>query len=142
NRKDWPKAVQGYEVIAGRVPNKFGEKSLLQAARLNFFDLKDYVKAENYFTRLKDFASTQENKLEAMRGLLRSQYQLEKWTEAVANAKELSSAKGSSSDDKALANMAIAKSYQVNGQADLALANFKTVVQLNKGALAAEARYE
>ena len=75
-----------------------------------------------------------------MRGLLRSQYQQQKWTEAVANAKELSSAKGSSSDDKSLANMAIAKSYQVDGQADLAIANFKTVVQLNKAALAAEAR--
>jgi len=67
---------------------------------------------------------------------------LQKWTEAVENAKELVGAKGSSSDDKALANMAIAKSYEVNRQYDLALANFKTVVQLNKAALAAEARYE
>jgi lipopolysaccharide biosynthesis regulator YciM len=81
-------------------------------------------------------------KLEAMRGLLRSQYQLQKWTEAVENAKELTAAKGSSADDKSLANMAIAKSYQVNGQHDLAITNFKSVVQFNKAALAAEARYE
>ena len=59
-----------------------------------------------------------------------------------ANAKELAVAKGGSSDDKALANMAIAKSYQVNNQYDLAIANYKSVVQLNKAALAAEARYE
>lgn len=77
-----------------------------------------------------------------MRGLLRSQYQQQKWTEAVENAKELTEAKGSSADDKTLANMAIAKSYQVGGQYDLAIANFKSVVQLNKAALAAEARYE
>ena len=77
-----------------------------------------------------------------MRGLLRSQYQLQKWTEALANAKELAVAKGSSSDDKALANMAIAKAFEVEGQYDQAIANFKSVVQLNKGALAAEARYE
>ena len=38
--------------------------------------------------------------------------------------------------------MAIAKSYQVSGQYDLAITNFKSVVQLNKAALAAEARYE
>ena len=38
--------------------------------------------------------------------------------------------------------MAIAKSYQVNGQYDLAIANFKSVVTINKAALAAEARYE
>ena len=31
--------------------------------------------------------------------------------------------------------MAIAKSYQVNGQYDLAIGNFKSVVQLNKAAL-------
>ncbi|OYW18375.1 MAG: hypothetical protein B7Z54_06220 [Sphingobacteriales bacterium 12-47-4] len=77
-----------------------------------------------------------------MRGLLRSQYQLEKWTEALDNAKELVNEKGSSTDDKTLANMAIAKSYQVNRQYDLAIANYKTVVSLNKAALAAEARYE
>jgi tetratricopeptide (TPR) repeat protein len=77
-----------------------------------------------------------------MRGLLRSQYQLQRWTEAVENAKELTAAKGSSADDKSLANMAIAKSYQVEGQHDLAIANYKSVVTLNKAALAAEARYE
>jgi len=77
-----------------------------------------------------------------MRGLLRCQYQQQKWTEAVENAKELTDAKGSSADDKTLANMAIAKSYQVGGQYDLAIANFKTVVQINKAAMAAEARYE
>jgi tetratricopeptide (TPR) repeat protein len=80
--------------------------------------------------------------LEAMRGLLRCQYQLQKWSQAVENANELVTLKGSSTDDKALANMAIAKAYQVNGQHDLAIANFKSVVSLNKAALAAEARYE
>ncbi|MBL7762707.1 MAG: tetratricopeptide repeat protein, partial [Chitinophagaceae bacterium] len=50
--------------------------------------------------------------------------------------------KGGSSDDKSLANMAIAKSYQVSGEYDLAIANYKTVVTLNKAALGAEARYE
>ena len=38
--------------------------------------------------------------------------------------------------------MAIAKSYQVAGQYDLAITNYKSVVQLNKAELAAEARYE
>ena len=141
-KKDWKNALTGYEDVAINAPNKYAERAILAAARINFFELKDYAKAEAYYSQLNKEASNQENKLEAMRGLLRSQYQLQKWTEAVANAKELAIAKGSSSDDKALANMAIAKSYEVNRQFDLALANFKTVVQLNKAALAAEARYE
>ncbi|MBO9631694.1 MAG: tetratricopeptide repeat protein [Chitinophagaceae bacterium] len=142
NQKDWAKAAAGYEVLADRVPHKYGEKSLLNAARLNFFDLKNYEKAEKYFARLKDFANSQENKLEAMRGLLRSQYQLKKWSEAVENARELLNQKGIGTDDKTMANMAIAKSYQNNNQCDQAITQFRTVVSLSKSAYGAEARYE
>lgn len=142
SKKDWNNALTGYDVVAANAPNKYAERAVLTAARINFFELKNYAKAETYYAQLKQITASQENKLEAMRGLLRCQYQLQKWTEAVDNAKELTAAKGSSSDDKSLANMAIAKSYQVGGQCDLAIANFKSVVQLNKAALAAEARYE
>ncbi len=141
-KKDWNNALAGYEDVAANAPNKYAEKAILAAARISFFELKNYPKAEIYYVQLSQITSSQEDKLEAMRGLLRSQYQQQKWADAAASGKELVNAKGSSSDDKALANMAIAKSYQVAGQHDLALANFKTVVLLNKAALAAEARYE
>lgn len=142
NQKAWAKAVSGYETLSDRVPHKFGEKSLLNAARLNFFDLKDYEKAEKYFGKLKDFSSNQENKLEAMRGLLRSQYQLSKWDEAVANAKDLLNQKGIGTDDKVLANMAIARSYKNNNQCELAITQYRTIISLSKSAYSAEARYE
>jgi TolA-binding protein len=142
SKSDWNNALTGYEAVAAEAPNKYAEKAVLGAARINFFELKNYAKAETYYAQLKQITSTQENKLEAMRGLLRSQYQQQKWTDAMNNAKDLLNQKGSSSDDKALANMAIAKSYQVGGQYDLAIANYKTVVTINKSALAAEARYE
>ena len=141
-KKDWNNALSGYDVVAANAPNKYAERAVLTAARINFFELKNYLKAETYYAQLKQITASQENKLEAMRGLLRCQYQLQKWKEAVENAKELTAAKGSSTDDKSLANMAIAKSYQVDGQCDLAIDNFKSVIQLNKAALAAEARYE
>jgi TolA-binding protein len=142
SKKEWANALTGYETVAATAPNKYAERAVLTAARICFFEIKDYGKAETYYVQLKQITSSQENKLEAMRGLLRSQYQLQKWTEAVENAKELTNAKGSSSDDKSLANMAIAKSYEVGGQYDVAITNFKSVIQLNKSALAAEARYE
>ena len=141
-RKDWNNALSGYNAVAEKAPNRFAEKAILQAARIYFFEQKNYTQAESYYAQLKQIASGQENRLEAMRGLLRCQYQLQKWGQAVENANELVTLKGSSSDDKALANMTIAKSYQVNGQYDLAIANYKSVVVLNKAALAAEARYE
>ena len=142
SKKDWNNALKGYELVASKAPNKFAEKSVLEAARIYFFEMKNFSKAEGYYAQLKDISNSQENKLEAMRGLLRSQYQLQRWTEAEHNAKELVNAKGSSTDDKTLANMAIAKSYEVNNQYDLAITNFKSVILLNKAALAAEARYE
>jgi tetratricopeptide (TPR) repeat protein len=142
NQKDWAKAAEGYEKLSDLVPHKFGEKALLNAARLNFFELKNYEKSEKYFTRLKEFASSQENKLEAMRGLLRSQFQLQKWNEAVTNAKDLLNQKGIGSDDKVLANMAIAKSFQTANQCDQAISYYRQVVALNKSAYGAEARYE
>lgn len=142
NQKDWPKAAAGYEILADRVPHKFGEKSLLNAARLNFFDLKNYTKSEKYFAKLKEFATSQENKLEAMRGLLRSQFQLQKWTEATDNAKELLNQKGIGTDDKVLANLAVARSYQANGQYSDAITAYRTIASLSKAAYGAEARYE
>ncbi|MET0392761.1 MAG: tetratricopeptide repeat protein, partial [Chitinophagaceae bacterium] len=141
-KKDWKNALAGYEPVAAHAPNRYAERAILAAARIHFFELKDNAKAETYYTQLIQVSSSQENKLEGMRGLLRSQYQLQKWADAMNNAKELVAAKGSSADDKVLANMAIAKSYEVNEQYDQALNSFKTVVQLNKAALAAEARYE
>ncbi|MBZ5855726.1 tetratricopeptide repeat protein [Flavihumibacter profundi] len=141
SRKEWVKAAAGYESVAARVPNRFGEKSLLQAARLNFFELKQYEKAAGYYTSLKEFASSQENKLEAMRGLLRSQYQLEKWNEAQDNAKELLQYKGASADDKLLANMVLAKAAEAEGQFDLAIGYYKNAASGTKGELSAASRY-
>lgn len=142
NKKNWTKAVAGYEEVADRVPNKFGEKSLLQVARLHFFEIKNYEKAEQYFTKLKEFAGNQENKLEAMRGLLRSQFQLQKWGVGVENAKELLAQKGSSTDDKVLANFALAKAAQTSNQCETAISYFRAVVNLNKASYGAESRFE
>lgn len=141
-RKDWNNALSSYATVAERAPNEFAERAVLQAARINFFELKNYADAEKYYGQLKQITASQENKLEAMRGLLRSQYQLQKWSDAVDNAKDLIAQKSASADDKALANMTIAKSAQINGQYDVAISAFKQVVAVNKGAFAAEARYE
>ncbi|GAA4751661.1 tetratricopeptide repeat protein [Flavisolibacter ginsenosidimutans] len=142
SRKDFANAVSNYAEVARRAPNTFAETAILQAARLNFFELKNYPEAERYYAQLKQITSRQENRLEAMRGLLRSQYLQKKWSDAVDNAKDLIAQKGASSDDKSLANMAIGKSAQIAGHYDEALTAFKAVVAVNKAEVGAEARYE
>lgn len=142
SRKDWNNALSNYAEVAKRAPNTFAEQAILQAARLNFFELKNNAEAETYYAQLKQVTSSQENRLEAMRGLLRTQYIQKKWSEAVDNAKELIAQKGASGDDKSLANMAIGKSAQIAGRYDEALTAFRAVVAVNKAAVGAEARYE
>ena len=142
NQKNWAKATVGYEVVANKAPNKFAEKALLQAARINFFYIKDYAKAEIYYGKLKDFSSSQENKTEAMRGLLRSQYELQHWTAATDNAKDMLAQKGLGTDDRVLANMVLGKSFQSSGDCASGLQYFRTVASLSHAAYGAEAGYQ
>lgn len=141
-RKDWKNAVGGYAEVADRGPSKYAERATAQAGRIYYFELQDYAKAEEYFTKLKDIAGGGENRLDAMRGLLRSQYNQKKWEEAVANAQELLKEKNTSVDDKVLAYMATARAQQNKEQYAEAIQNFKSVVSINKASFAAEARYE
>jgi TolA-binding protein len=140
-KKDYNNALTYYGNVAAKAPNKYAEKATLQAARLSYFELKDYAKAEQYYTQLKGIATQNDTKLEAMRGLLRVQYKLNKWTEAVPNAQELLQQKGVATDDKMMANMVLAKNSQSKNELDVAASYYKTVVSLGKSEYAAEARY-
>ena len=142
NRKDWKNAIQGYDAVVTRGQSKFAERAAGQAARISYFELQDYTKAETYFTQYKELSSTRENRLDAMRGLLRSQYSLKKYTEAASNAQELLREKSISTDDRQLATMVTAKASEQKGQFSEAIQDFRTVANGNKAALGAEARYE
>ncbi|MBN8788939.1 MAG: tetratricopeptide repeat protein [Terrimonas sp.] len=141
-RKDWKNASAGYGEVADRGPSRYAEMAASTAGRIYYFELQDYPKAEQYFTKLKELAAGGENRLEAMRGLLRSQYQQKKWLDAVPNAQELLKEKNISVDDKVLAYMVTARSLQDKGQFSEAIQNFRNVVNINKASFAAEARYE
>jgi TolA-binding protein len=140
-RKDFSHAITYYNNVAAKAPNNYAEQSVLQAARIAYFELKDYKQAEQYFEQLKTIAGNPENKLESMRGLLRCQYKLNEFDEALPNAQDLLQQKGIASDDKAMANLIIAKNYQNNNQLGDATGAYKAVVSAGKSEYAAEARY-
>lgn len=140
-KKSFDNAIKYYDAVAAKAPNRYAEASALQAARISYFELKDYERAEKYFAQLKGLAVTPENKQESMKGLLRCQYKLSKWTEAVPNAEELLKEKGIATDDKMMANMILAKNYQNNNNLEDASIAYKRVIQLGKSEYAAEARY-
>lgn len=140
--KDWKNAVQGYEAVVNLGSNKYAERAALAAARAAYFELQDYAKAKIYFIKLKELATTPENELEALRGLVRSYYQTKDFIEANNASKELLTKKGLSTDDKAIANLVFGKSLQADNHCDQAIAAFKQVAAVNKSAWGAEARYE
>ncbi len=141
SNKDFNAALPYYNAVAAKAPNKYAERATLQSARIYYFDLKDYVNAQKYFAQLKTIATQQENKLEAMRGLLRCQYKSQQYKEAVANAQDILQEKGAATDDKMMANMVVAKSAQADNQLPEASSAYKAVVGLGKSEYSAEAHY-
>ncbi len=141
NKKNFENALQAYQTIVAKYPNSYAERSALQTARIYYFEKIDYNNGEKYFAITKSIATQQENRLEAMRGLLRCQYKLKNWEYAVSNAQELLLEKGIATDDKMMANLMMAKQSQDKNKLDEALSSYKQVLNLGKTEYSAEANY-
>jgi TolA-binding protein len=140
--KDFQNALTGYDYVNSKGLNRFFEKATLEAARISYFELKDYSKAKKYFESLTGGSINQDNQLEALRGLVRCYYQLKEYAQANDAAKNLLTKKGISTDDKSIAFLVLGKSQQVNNDCGAAITSFKSCAAINKAAWGAEARYE
>jgi len=140
--KDFQNALAGYDYVSSKGLNRFFEKATLEAARISYFELKDYARAKKYFEALTTGAVIQDNQLEALRGLVRCYYQLKEYAQANDAAKNLLTKKGISTDDKSVAFLVLGKSQQVNNDCAAAINSFRSCAAINKAAWGAEARYE
>jgi tetratricopeptide (TPR) repeat protein len=140
--KDLPNALIGYDYVNSKGNSKYFEKATLEAARINYFELKNYAEAKKYFESLRTNSVIQDNQLEALRGLVRCYYQTKDYTQANISSKELLARKGISTDDKSIGFLVLGKSQQVAGDCAAAIASFKSVAAINRSAWGAEARYE
>lgn len=141
-KKDWKNALPGYEYVARQGNSRYAERAALIAARTYYFELQDFAKAQPFYEQLRLYATTDENRLEALRGNLRCLYRLKDFKQAADVARELLAGKTIANDDKALANLVTGRNYQINNQFDLAIQSYRGVIAVNKGEWAAEARYE
>jgi tetratricopeptide (TPR) repeat protein len=140
--KDLPNALIGYDYVNSKGNSKYFEKATLEAARINYFELKNYAEAKKHFESLRVNSVVQDNQLEALRGLVRCYYQTKDYTQANISSKELLTRKGISTDDKSIGYLVLGKSQQVAGDCAAAIASFKSVAAINRSAWGAEARYE
>ncbi|OYZ53113.1 MAG: hypothetical protein B7Y11_10810 [Sphingobacteriia bacterium 24-36-13] len=134
-------ALGFYKAVAALSPNKYAERSALQAGRIYYFDFQDYNNASTYYALLKIIALQQENKLEAMRGLLRCQYKTQQFAQAAPNAAELLLQKNIATDDRLMAGYVIAKNDQMDKKNAQALQGYQSLLPLGKSEITAESQY-
>ncbi|MBT9485079.1 tetratricopeptide repeat protein [Sediminibacterium sp.] len=134
-------ALWFYKAVAALSPNKYAERSALQAGRIYYFDFQDYNNASTYYALLKTIALQQENKLEAMRGLLRCQYKTQQFAQAAPNAAELLLQKNIATDDRLMAGYVIAKNDQIDKKNAQALQGYQSLLPLGKSEITAESQY-
>ena len=140
-QKNSAAALPFYTMVAKLAPNKYAERSMLQAARIYYFDNKDYTNAAIYFEQLKKIALQQENRLEAMRGLVRCYFKTQQYTPAAPTAAELLLEKGIANDDKLMAGFILAKNEQLAKNYDAALTQYKSLLSQGKSEITAETQY-
>ncbi|MFZ4103578.1 MAG: tetratricopeptide repeat protein [Sediminibacterium sp.] len=141
SKEEYDTAAVYFGKIAQKAPNPFVERAAIVAARLHYFNLKDYVGAEQYFKIVLEYATQQEQKNEAIKGLLRCQYKVENWVEASKTAQLILAEKNSASDDILMANMALYHQTILQQDTTNALQILNTVLKSNSSMFTAEAHY-
>jgi tetratricopeptide (TPR) repeat protein len=84
-KQDFPNALKGYEYVISQSQNRFTERSTARAANINYYDLKNYVRSYELYTKLQTVATLDENKRECLIGLMRTSFYLKKYQECLDN---------------------------------------------------------
>ncbi|MEY3058790.1 MAG: hypothetical protein RL000_142 [Bacteroidota bacterium] len=142
DEKDWPNAARTYANLAERGASRYQEKSLRQAAKLYFFEIKDYEKSANLFQLLASSTLKPDVVLEALRGEIRSRYYLKQWMAGARAAEQILSNDKANKDDVSFAEIILGYFTQANKEFAKSSLHYQHVVEGNQSALAAEARYQ
>ena len=141
SQQHYDTAAYYFAKVADQAPNTFAERAALLAARLNYFNFKQFDLAEKYFTILNTIAIQQENKTEATKGLLRCAYKAEKWGDGINVAKLILEDKLSASDDIEMANMVLYHQSLTNSDTNSAIIILNKVIKNGHSMITAEAHY-
>lgn len=141
NQKDYQKALIPYEYVLSQGNTKYAERCAAQAANINFYEIKNYSKADSEYKRLLDLSSSKATSLDALRGLLASNVQLDSWKRVIEESEQLLSQGSISTDDQIEGNFFLGKAYKEQNNCDSAINKFRIVSKLSKSEMGAEARY-
>jgi TolA-binding protein len=139
--KDYTNAITDYEYVLSQPSNRFTEKATLQAARIYFYQQKEYEKAYNAYQSLSQISSYKENTYEAEQGIMRSAYKMMNCAGTKDAAAKVISNEQATTDDITEAHYYIAKCAMDNLDYTIAFNEFSAVAKSNKTIIGAEAMY-
>jgi TolA-binding protein len=133
-------ALESYRFVIDHTRSDFTEKSVKNTADI-YYNTKRYVDARNYYHMLDSIAEFAVHQLDARRGLMNTNYQLEEYKIAITEAEEMLKIKRLSTEDKQIANSIIARSAYERRQYRKALKGFAWLDKNTEGSKKAEAKY-
>ena len=140
--KEYVKSVNGYEYVANAGQNIFRERALVKAAEINYYELKDYNKASQYYLLLLENASNNDNIFIANLGLMRSAFFTNQFLKINTYAEKILSSSQSTPEQITEANFYMAKYHQQNNNLATAASFYEKVVAKATNITGAEAQYQ
>lgn len=137
---DYSKALEYYNDVVDRPDHVFTEQALIKAAELNF-NAKKYKLSLEHFIRLERIASSKWNLIKGRLGIMRCDYELNKYAETVKAAITLLATENVTDVMIREANYKMAKSYYMLSQDDEALKYFRLLADDTQSAEGAEAKF-
>jgi TolA-binding protein len=133
-------ALTGYNYVIGKNKSEFTEQSLSRASDI-LFKKQNYTQAMDYYKQLEQIAESTKNSALAKIGLMRCNYQLKTYTDAIAYANKVLTLEKPSNELVSEAHYIIASSDLATEKYDEALAEFQTVVNTSKSETGTESKY-
>ncbi len=141
NQKNYDRALKDYEYVLSQGASAFNQHAALQAASINFYQDKNYTKALKEYQTLKQLSTSKENTLTALRGILRSHYELRQWDEIKTAANDLLAIQNISTGDQIVCYFYLGRAAQMQQDCPAAINQYQKVAGMTTSELGAESRY-
>jgi TolA-binding protein len=138
---DYSNALTDFVFVINRNDSKYLENSLLFSARIEFYNKYNYEEALKYYNLLSKQADTKSNKYEAKIGIMKSAFELKKYSEARVAANDIINDMSSKEEDKDEANYILGKCSLSEKKYNEAITSFQKVEKNTQSEYNAESSY-
>jgi TolA-binding protein len=137
---DYDGAMKGFEYVLNRPRNMFTEQALMSASAI-YFNQGRFDESLKSYQRLEADAEIAGNIRDARIGIMRCQYRLKNYDEAIEAARKLLDNKDLPAENVRETQFVMAQSYRESGDLPAALAEYRKVAKEVSSAEGAESKY-